>query len=153
MNATGEFSRWRYSRGKQYFGALCGCKLIAAVKRNRQVLQRRSRVWLEHPRDVVHLHHFDEMLSRHVALRTSERRRDGSRAHFFRERQLGNVAGTVLGRKVIMSHFARSKSEPPVSTVSFLRANAGDAPASASRATALCERQSVVKNSGCSIGR
>ncbi|WP_236903684.1 phage integrase central domain-containing protein [Cupriavidus malaysiensis] len=34
----------------------------------------------------------------------------------------------VVGRKVIMSHFARSKSEPPFSTVSLLRAKAGDAP-------------------------
>ncbi|WP_442854670.1 porin [Burkholderia sp. LK4] len=33
-----------------------------------------------------------------------------------------------VGRKVIMSHFARSKSEPPFSTVSLLRAKAGDAP-------------------------
>ncbi|WP_244143013.1 helix-turn-helix domain-containing protein, partial [Burkholderia stagnalis] len=32
-----------------------------------------------------------------------------------------------VGRKVIMSHFARSKSEPPFSTVSLLRAKAGDA--------------------------
>ncbi|WP_244260559.1 ATP-binding protein, partial [Burkholderia vietnamiensis] len=34
----------------------------------------------------------------------------------------------VVGRKVIMSHFARSKSKPPFSTVSLLRAKAGDAP-------------------------
>ncbi|WP_208458315.1 hypothetical protein, partial [Burkholderia vietnamiensis] len=33
-----------------------------------------------------------------------------------------------VGRKVIMSHFARSKSKPPFSTVSLLRAKAGDAP-------------------------
>ncbi|MBU9391491.1 hypothetical protein KTE71_28780, partial [Burkholderia multivorans] len=35
---------------------------------------------------------------------------------------------TSVGRKVIMSHFARSKSKPPFSTVSLLRAKAGDAP-------------------------
>jgi len=73
-------------------------RLVVVVKRDGQVLQRGSRVRLGHPRDVVSLHRFDEALGHAVALRTSDRRRDGFQAHFFRERQrvLGNVAGTVV---------------------------------------------------------
>jgi hypothetical protein len=73
-------------------------RLVVVVKRDGQVLQRRSRVRLGHPRDVVSLHCFDEALSHPVALRTSDRRRDGFQAHLFREcqRLLGNVAGSVV---------------------------------------------------------
>jgi hypothetical protein len=58
-------------------------RLVVVVKRDGQVLQRRSRVRLGHPRDVVSLHRFDEALGHPVALRTSDRRRDGFQAHFF----------------------------------------------------------------------
>ncbi|MDG0025357.1 hypothetical protein, partial [Trinickia sp. Y13] len=37
-------------------------------------------------------------------------------------------SGRAVARKVILSHFAQSKSEPPFSTVSLFCAKAGDAP-------------------------
>ncbi|CAE6911175.1 hypothetical protein R69927_06009 [Paraburkholderia domus] len=73
-------------------------RLVAVVKYNGQVLQCGSDVRLGHPRNVVSLYRLDEALGHHVALWTSEKRRDRLKTDFPRERQrfLGNVAGTVI---------------------------------------------------------
>jgi hypothetical protein len=47
-------------------------QFVVVAERDGQVLQRRRRVRLGHPRNVIALHRFDEALSHPVALRTSE---------------------------------------------------------------------------------